>query len=155
MRKYNEGYTLPFVLVVFLVISLVATSILTISLQNLQSQKASIQRMEEKYAAKGMMESKIASLMESVNYTGTFTQLESAQKAYSDHMHRAAGVTVNWHEEHSCIVPLSVETESVRVECELLLKNVIIHADGYTISSPAVSYLTYTVTSVENGGGST
>ena len=39
MRKHDEGYALPFVLVVFLVFSLIATSVLTVSLNTLKKQK--------------------------------------------------------------------------------------------------------------------
>ena len=57
MKKHDEGYALVLVLVVMIVISLVAATVLTFSLRNLQNQQKSIQRMEDKYAAQGMVES--------------------------------------------------------------------------------------------------
>lgn len=57
MKKHDEGYALVLVLVVMIVISLVAATVLTFSLRNLQNQQKSIQRMEDKYAAQGLIES--------------------------------------------------------------------------------------------------
>lgn len=62
MKKHDEGYALVLVLVVMIVISLVAASVLTFSLRNLQNQQKSIQRMEDKYAAQGMIEEVVAQL---------------------------------------------------------------------------------------------
>ena len=56
MKKYNEGYALPFVLVVLVVMCIIAVGIMDFSLRNLQSQKATIQRMEAKYEAAGEIE---------------------------------------------------------------------------------------------------
>lgn len=69
MRKYNEGYTLPFVLVVFLVTSLVAVSILTVSIHNLHGQKASIHRMEAQYTAQGEIE-KVGAILRDAIHAG-------------------------------------------------------------------------------------
>ena len=76
MRKYDEGYTLPLVLVVFIIISLVAVSILTVSVHNLHSQKMLVQRMEEQYAAQGEMEKVEAVLRASVNGDGSLSLSE-------------------------------------------------------------------------------
>jgi type II secretory pathway component PulJ len=70
MRKHDEGYALPFVLVVFVVFSLIATSILTISLNNLKKQQASIQRTQDQYAAQGEIEKVYALLDEYVKANG-------------------------------------------------------------------------------------
>lgn len=56
MKKHDEGYALVFVLVVMVVLSLVATTLMTGALKNLQAQNASIERMEAKYVAEGMVE---------------------------------------------------------------------------------------------------
>lgn len=63
MKKYDEGYALVFVLVVMIVMSLVSASVLTFSLRNMQSQQASIERMEDKYTAQGEVEKLIDSLI--------------------------------------------------------------------------------------------
>lgn len=73
MKKYDEGYTLPFVLVVFIIISLVAVSILTVSVHNLHSQKVLVQRMEEQYAAQGEIEKVEAILRTSISNDGSLS----------------------------------------------------------------------------------
>ena len=56
MKKHNEGYTLVLVLVVMLVLTTVATAILTFSVSNLKNQQGMVDRMEAKYAAMGALE---------------------------------------------------------------------------------------------------
>ncbi len=62
MKKRDEGYVLAFVLVVIVVICLVAVSMMTVSLRNLEAQTASVERMQDKYQALGLMEETIASV---------------------------------------------------------------------------------------------
>lgn len=76
MRKHNDGYVLPFVLVVLVVVCLVAVSLMSSALSNLQRQQASIQRMEAKYAAQGEIERAVTNWDTKVNqtYTGNFPE---------------------------------------------------------------------------------
>ena len=60
MDKHNDGYALPFVLVVMVIICLVGVSILSASLNNLQNQQASIERMQDQYEAVAEIEKKMA-----------------------------------------------------------------------------------------------
>lgn len=62
MRKNNDGYVLPFVLVVMIVLTIIATSLMTAALRNLQSQQKFTERMETKYAAEGEIEKIVAQL---------------------------------------------------------------------------------------------
>lgn len=62
MKKHNEGYTLVLVLVVMLVLTTVATAILTFSVSNLKNQQAMVERMEAKYEAMGAIEAAMAQL---------------------------------------------------------------------------------------------
>ena len=62
MMKRNEGYALSYVLVVLLVLALIAVSVLSPPLRNLQNQQASIARMQEKYSAQGKVEQVVAQL---------------------------------------------------------------------------------------------
>ena len=62
MKRHNEGYALPFVLVVLVVMCIIAVGIMDFSLRNLQSQKATIQRMEAKYEAAGKIEEIVAAI---------------------------------------------------------------------------------------------
>ena len=62
MKKRNEGYALPFVLVVLIVMCLIVVGIMDFSLRNLKSQQNTILRMEAKYEAAGQIEQIIATL---------------------------------------------------------------------------------------------
>lgn len=62
MMKRNDGYALPFVLVVMVVVCLIAVSVMSFSLRCLQSQQASIARMTDKYKAMGKLEIVISQL---------------------------------------------------------------------------------------------
>jgi Na+-transporting NADH:ubiquinone oxidoreductase subunit NqrC len=59
-KKYNEGYALPFVLVVSVVMCIIATTVMTFSLDNLQSQQNTIERMQAKYEAAAQIEKVVA-----------------------------------------------------------------------------------------------
>ena len=62
MKKHDEGYVLAYVTVVLLVFCLVATTILTGAMKNLEHQQQAQAKMEDKYFAKGMIEQIIAQL---------------------------------------------------------------------------------------------
>ena len=54
--KRCDGYVLPYVLVVFLILSAVAVSICAVSLNNLQAQEAAVKRATALYKAEGEIE---------------------------------------------------------------------------------------------------
>ena len=56
MKKHDEGYALPFVLVVMTVLILIAMGVMGYAQRNLEAQKNSIVRMQEKYAAAAQIE---------------------------------------------------------------------------------------------------
>ena len=62
MKKHNEGYALPFVLVVSIVMSLIAITVMGFAEDNLVAQKKSIQRMEAKYEATGIIEQIVSTI---------------------------------------------------------------------------------------------
>ena len=62
MKKHNEGYALPFVLVVLIVLCIIAVGIMDFSLRNLRSQQNTIQRMEAKYETAGKIEEIVAAM---------------------------------------------------------------------------------------------
>lgn len=79
MKKHNGGYALPLVLVVMAVLCLIATAVLTNARQGLSSQRASIQRMQDKYAAQGAIEQVVAQITfrDGEAHSGFLTDLES------------------------------------------------------------------------------
>ena len=60
MKKHDEGYVLAYVTVVLLVFCLVATTILTGALRNLQTQQDANDQMKHQYAAQGKIEMVLA-----------------------------------------------------------------------------------------------
>jgi len=60
MKKHDEGYALPFVLVVMTVLIIIALGVMGYAQRNLEAQKDSIVRMQEKYAAAGPIEQILA-----------------------------------------------------------------------------------------------
>ncbi len=105
MKKHDEGYVLAYVTVVLLVFCLVATAILTGALKNLQAQQDAITRMQDKYAAQGMIEQVMAQLN-----GGT------APDAIVD----SENLTVT---EESGIVTVTATSGSIKIICELEKKD--------------------------------
>lgn len=110
MKKHNEGYSLVLVLVVLTVLSLVASFILSFSLRNLQSQTASVERMEQKYAAAGEIE-KIVAQLEAFDGTD---EIELPVYYTDDGIERTLGVTDNK-------LVIEVYSGNVGIKCELEL----------------------------------
>ena len=54
--RSKGGYVMIYVMVVIVIISAMSLSVSSISLRNLQAQEASIQQLEDTYAAEGMVE---------------------------------------------------------------------------------------------------
>lgn len=63
MKKHNEGYTLPLVMVVLLVLAIVAVTIMTTSMNNMLRQQGFIETMQDQYKAQGQIEAIVGQLM--------------------------------------------------------------------------------------------
>ena len=61
--KRCDGYVLPYVLVVFLILSAVSVSICTTSLNNLKAQEAAVKRAQALYDAEGEIERLVAEVV--------------------------------------------------------------------------------------------
>lgn len=146
MRKYNEGYALPFAVVVMLVLCLVAVSILTFSLQNLQNQQNSIERMQDKYEAQGEVEKKIANV-ESIGST-SYSNLQEAKNAIEDIL---GDGTVSWTgDNYSCSFSQTVQSGFAEISYTIMLNNVIAQdGNGYSIKKPTITYNSYKISYVE------
>lgn len=144
MKKHNEGYSLVLVLVVLTVLSLVASFILSFSLRNLQSQTASVTRMQDEYKAAGEIEKLVAQLEALAEDASTTLKGEEATSTTLKHS-------------------LTVSDGTVQIDCVLLLTAKTVTPTGtageYTITGPvSVAYTSYEVSSVEptateEGGG--
>ena len=136
MKKHNEGYSLVLVLVVLVLMSLVASFILSVSLKNLQSQTAAVSRMEDKYTAAGEIEKIVA-------------QLEAGAEVFPiETVDSGTGITVKL----SSLGPNQLEIKSfsgdagVRCVLELNENSITVDADVQTISitkQDEVKYLSY------------
>ena len=62
MKKHDEGYALVLVLVVVLVLNIAAVGLMTLTLNNLKTQRNLVDRMVDKYDAQGEIEIAVANL---------------------------------------------------------------------------------------------
>lgn len=75
MRKYNEGYVLPLVLVVLVVLCTVSLSVMAPAVSNLKVQEASIQRMQDRYEVLGKAKESVDSTVrQAESLSGYITQ---------------------------------------------------------------------------------
>lgn len=77
MRKNNDGYVLPFVLVVMIVLCIMSASLMTAAFRNLQIQQKFTDRMVDKYAAQGEIEKIVAQLKHGLVIEGNSEELTS------------------------------------------------------------------------------
>lgn len=169
MKKHDEGYVLAFVLVVMIVLCLVALSIMSISLRNLQNQQASIQRMEDKYAAQGAIEKVVAELSEltfEANETientlesnlCTLTEDESGNTLITLAKDESGNTLITLAKDESgksfttqCTFVATHGTSQITCGLKLLGK---IESDTATVNE--VTYLSYEISTVETEGGDT
>ena len=83
MRKNNDGYVLPFVLVVMIVLCIMSASLMTAAFRNLQMQQKFTDRMVDKYAAQGEIEKAVAQLKQDL-FTQDIVIEDSASGAPTD-----------------------------------------------------------------------
>lgn len=62
MKKHNEGYSLPLVLVVMAVLAALASGLMTVVMRNMEAQQSSVAIMQNQYAAQGKLEMVISEL---------------------------------------------------------------------------------------------
>ena len=162
MRKRDEGYALAFVLVVVVVICLVAVSMMTVSLRNLEAQTASVERMKDKYEAQGIVEQIVSSIdlefkcaklavahpvESSLEYH--FRELNSAVK---DVEVNVANATEGNSFTAKLVISALSNDGSVQVNAVIaIVANVTDGTNEYIVSNPNVTYISHEV--VSNGGG--
>lgn len=181
MKKHNEGYALVLVLVVMAVLTIVVTSVLSLSLRNLQAQQKSIQRMEDKYAAQGAIEIVVANLekVESVSGTSVTDALQAkiqelCKAVYGEGETGKKDPESNFDGSTSVDNPPSGDTsektfsysftvtsqfDSVKIVCNLELSGKIKRntsgGDDFSITTPKVTYKSYEISKVEPVAGGT
>lgn len=158
MKKHNEGYTLPLVLVVMIVMCLIAVSVMSVALHNLQTQKASVARMQDKYVAQGEIEKAVAriehglvsppALYAAADVNVGTTQGEIQQIISNASAEGVVCTLLKWIEEdpQSCTVKISYKSETVGIECVIRLTGVI-DADN-EIKTPEITYDAYAISAI-------
>ena len=105
MKRQDDGYTLVLVVVVLLVLSILSAGLLSTTLINLKNQRASVDRMAEKYVAQGELEKEIAKLEQQLKAAS-----ESSIKidpVSSFEPGKYPGVTFPVEEEHYWIIAVT------------------------------------------------
>lgn len=160
-KKHDEGYALIFVLVVMVVLSIIAISLMSGALKNLTNQTATVDRMQEKYTAQGEMEKQIATLIyrltdpEDKQDLNEIIGLEVAQGKVQTLL---GFPELDWKNAHDCALDLKVSKGSVVIECSVVFKNVLSGDGPYKIEKPLIEYTSYSIsyqtqeTPVEGGG---
>lgn len=69
MKKHDEGYTLPFVLVILTILYFVVSIVLTSAETTVTAQQQSIAQMKQKYAAQGKIEMLVGQLCDDEAFT--------------------------------------------------------------------------------------
>lgn len=167
LRKDTGGYALLYVMVIVFVLCAISMTICTVALRNLQSQEASVKRMEEKYTAEGEIE-KLKALAENDLITADeYESEETAKSAYASSFKAKAeelGLSVSDANDYT----LSAASGSVVVTAEFDVAITTksgtrdIYGDStdtskvtgtktyYTIEAVTVNFISYTI---ENTGG--
>lgn len=170
MKKHDEGYALVFVLIVMVVLSIVATTLMTGAMKNLQAQNTSLSQMQAKYKAQGEIEKAVQLIcMESRLNSQTQPIPEEVEKillgGLGPNGQHIPGVIakieqpseagewvpqgVDWLDDaltwlegdESCMLTLVATNSGVRIETEIILRDIV-----NTAGRPfEVVYNTYTV----------
>lgn len=159
MKKRDEGYVLPLVLIVLVVICLIAVSLLTVSLNNLKNQQAMIDRMEDQYAAQGKVEEAIQSVMKSINENPSLSDgiilppIDGVEYSGSDFVSEASVERINWKETAES------KTHKATIEIEARVPNgalvsvqvtFVVNDDGTKITDlKSMEYDIYEISTVE------
>lgn len=151
MKKHDEGYVLAYVMVIIAILALIAASVHSVALNNLQKQQVEVEKMQAKYAAQGELEQIIARLDElrgkdEFNLLSTVIG-ESENVAY----------TVQSCKDKVCVVRISVVESPVIIECDLEITsdsqiwNDVTSQHGLT--KLEWRYVSYKISTAEEAGG--
>ena len=93
MRKNNEGYVRPFVLVVRIVLCIMSASLMTAAFRNLQMQQKFTDRMVDKYEAQGEIEKIVAQLKQDIVIKGNESEELTAEELTPENLAKSLGLT--------------------------------------------------------------
>lgn len=147
MKKHDEGYILAYVSVALILLSIIATAILTGALRNLNSQQNTIAQMEDQYAAEGMIEKVVAQLESIKNVSnGTVTISEYSDTVVIDGVEIKRELTITPLENG---FKLTARHGTVVIKCEIEIAAYINedNEESYTVTNVTSSakYSTYEI----------
>lgn len=167
MKKNDDGYVLPFVLVVLIVMALVATTALSAALRNINTQQNFIKRMEVRYMAEGEIERVRAELMNPSGYTVSVSVGETEKDAIQKKIEATCNTELDFNigegdidvspveplnppGDFTCIFTLvstaSEDSNNVTVTATMELKGKIQQNSGsYMITPTGMKYLSYEI----------
>lgn len=164
MKKHDEGYALPFVLVVMVIICLVGISIMSSSLNNLQNQKASIERMQDQYAAAGKIEKVLAILQQNESITSTIIEgacSTAGMPMESEEINFVPQVDTGENKDENGEISFTLKTESgmVEIATDIVIKGTIKWTKlsdedtvSYDVSAAKYTYSSYEINIISEGG---
>lgn len=124
MRKREEGYVLLYVLVAISLLSVLAASICTITLRNLQTQHASVNRTEALYETEGKVEALAVvaqgKTFESGPLVSEMSAIANVKSALENALPPDEGATLTWV-EGGCEYTIKVSDPLVAVEATVFL----------------------------------
>jgi len=164
MKKHDEGYALPFVLVVMVIICLVGISIMSSSLNNLQNQKSSIERMQDQYAAAGKIEKVLAILQQNKSITSTIIEgacSTAGMPMESEEINFVPRVDTSENKDENGEISFTLKTESgmVEIATDIVIKGTIEWTQlndagtiSYDVSAAKYTYSSYEINIISEGG---
>lgn len=153
MKKHDEGYVLAYVVVIMAVLTTIALSVMSVSLSNLQKQRAEVERMQDKYAAEGDIEQVIARLDANRQMSVGVSDLLEGTEVHPE-------LDINAEARNVCTLTLERQGKSVKIICKIKVtcaSDIETELGGYRFDRPEWEYESYTITSVTSeeteGGG--
>lgn len=166
--KRCDGYVLPYVLVVFLILSAVSVSICGTALNNLRAQEAAVERSKALYEAEGEIE-KLLAKVENVSLNNAYTSKSNVRDAFMSAAETAIGIDECTQADTDVEFTLALQIDNSKVTVDTIARvslridshtetvkdssgNVISSTDYYEIAgTPNVTYDSYNI-SYEGGG---
>lgn len=148
MKKHDEGYVLAYVVVIMAVLTTIALSVMSVSLSNLQKQRAEVERMQDKYAAEGAIEQAIE-IIENIDYS------------LIENISLPEGVQISAVESSVsgkvCNILISAQHDTAAILCEIKVESdseIEGTADGenknYSLCNPKfLQYVSYKISTVQ------
>ena len=154
-KQHDDGYVLVYVMVVITVLCLIAVSLLSISLENMQAQTADIERMRDKYAVQGDIEKVVAQLeaISEIPKDNTENFLKENLGAMVNDINVSTS-SVNGKSGRDVKITIVSVKDTIQVDCVLIWSVTLTETvDKYGISSSKIEYDSYQISAVAGEGG--